>query len=371
MTVLDSSPARPDHRGRAVCVGLVAAPELPAQIAVDLAEELPDLLGRHHDGSWRVAIAEEPLLAGRAGVEEILDAGCQARSAEGWDAAICLTDVPLRDGARPLVAAVDRHDKVAIVNIPAFGATLLKPRVRQAALALIGDIAAETLEGPNQLKARRPAEVLAPIHRETAPDVRYVMPAGPGHLRLLSGMVRANRPWRAFSGLSSAVVAAFGTGAYALLSTSIWQLSGQLGWPRLGAIMLLAVTAMVAWLIIGHDLWEKAEHGKRRKDAALYNGATALTLGVAVLCGYAALFVLLLGVGALLIEGGVFKDNANQAAGLGAYAALAWLGAAIGTVAGALGSKLENIDEVRRATYGHNQCRRRRGDPEADRRAQT
>lgn len=57
--------------------------------------------------------------------------------------------------------------------------------------------------------------------------------------------------------------------------------------------------------------------------------------------------------------GGVFKDNANHAAGFGAYAALAWLGAAIGTVAGALGTKLENIDEVRHATYGHNQCRRR------------
>ena len=184
------------------------------------------------------------------------------------------------------------------------------------------------------------------------------MPAELGHLRLLSGMVGANRPWRAFSGLSSAVVAAFGTGAYALLSTSIWQLSGQLGWPRLGAIMVCAVTAMVAWLITGHHLWEKAEIGKRRKDATLYNAATALTLGIAVLCGYAAMFVLLYGVAALLIEGGVFKDNAGHAASVGAYAALAWLGAAIGTVAGALGSKLENIDEVRHATYGHNQCRR-------------
>jgi hypothetical protein len=249
------------------------------------------------------------------------------------------------------------------VNIPAFGATLLKPRVRQAATALIGDIAQEAIEGPNQLQAHRPTEVLTPIRRETTPDaraeVRYVTPAGLGHLRLLGGMVRANRPWRAFSGLSSAVVAAFGTGAYALLSTSIWQLSGQLGWPRLGAIMLCAVTAMVAWLIIGHGLWEKAEHGKRRKDTALYNAATALTLGIAVLCGYAAMFVLLYGVAALLIEGGVFKDNAGHAAGAGAYAALAWLGAAIGTVAGALGSKLENIDEVRHAAYGHNQCRRR------------
>ena len=67
------------------------------------------------------------------------------------------------------------------------------------------------IEGPNQLQARRPTEVLTPIRRETAPDtraeVRYVMPTGLGHIRLLSGMVRANRPWRAFSGLSSAVAA--------------------------------------------------------------------------------------------------------------------------------------------------------------------
>lgn len=363
MTMPDRSSARPGDGAKAIRVGLVAAPDLPAQIGAELGEQLPELLGRHHDDRWSVTLADEPLLAGRGGVEEILDAGCQARSAESWDAAICLTDIPLRNGKRPLVAAVDRQGKVAVVNIPAFGATLLKPRVRQATLALIADIARETLDGPNELNGRRPTEILAPIRRETTADaradVRYVMPAWLGHLRLLSGMVRANRPWRAFSGLSSAVVAAFGTGAYALLSTSIWQLSGELGWPRLAAIMLCAVIAMVAWLIIGHDLWEKAERGKRRKDAALYNSATALTLSVAVLCGYAALFVLLLGVGALLIEGGVFEDNAKQAAGLGAYAGLAWLGAAIGTVAGALGTKLENIDEVRQATFGHDQCRRR------------
>lgn len=363
------SSTEPDHHpstddgARVVSVGLVAAPELPAQLAVELAAHLPQRLHRHRGGRWRVTLAEQPLLAGPDGVEEILEAGCQARADEGWDAVICLSDVPLRDGKRPLVAAVDRHHKVAVVNIPAFGATLLLPRVRRAVVALIGDIAGDTLEAPNQLRAHRPTELLMPVRRETTPDaradVRYVMPAGLGHLRLLGGMVRANRPWRAFSGLSSAVVAAFGTGAYALLSTSIWQLSGELGWPRLGGIMVCAVTAMIAWLIIGHDLWEKAEHGTRRKDAALYNAATALTLGVAVLCGYAALFVLLAGAGALLIEGSVFEDNANQAPGLGAYAALAWLGAAIGTVAGALGSKLENIDAVRHATYGHNQCRRR------------
>jgi hypothetical protein len=345
-----------------VCVGLLPAPELPAQLAADIAEELPALLEREHGGEWRVTLAGEPLLAWREGVEEIIDAGAQARREQHWDATICLTDVPLREGTRPLVAAVDRDDKVAVVGVPALGATLLKPRVREAAVALIGDIAEEAVDGGHRLVRRRAGQALTPIHRETAPDeradVRYVMPTGLGHLRLLTGMVRANRPWRAFTGLSSAVVAAFGTGAYALLSVSIWQLSGRLGWLRLGSIMGCAVVAMVVWLIIGHGLWEKPEGSRRRKDAALYNAATALTLTVAVLCGCAALFVLLFAVSGLLIEGGVFKQQAGHAAGAGAYAALAWLGAAIGTVAGALGSKLESVDAVRRATYGHDQARR-------------
>jgi hypothetical protein len=358
-----TAPAR-DGAGdvRTVRLGLLSAPELPAQVAGELAEELPELLEREHDGRWHVALAKEPLLAGRNGVEELIDVGAEARRDERWDAAICLTDVPLRAGARPLVAAVSRRDKVGVVDIPALGATLIKPRVREAAVTLVADIAEEALEGRHALVRRRPTEALTPIRREIAPDerpeVRYVTPAALGHLRLLSGMVRANRPWRAFTDLSSAVVAAFGTGAYALLSTSIWQLSGRLGWPRLIAIMLCAVAAMVFWLIIGHGLWERATNGRPSKDAALYNAATTLTLTLAVLSGYAALFVLLFLVANLLIESGVFRQNAGHAAGVGAYLALAWLGAAIGTVAGALGSRLESIERVRSATYGHDQGRR-------------
>jgi hypothetical protein len=351
-------------------VEVLAAPDLPRNVAHGLVDQLPELLERQHEGRWHVTLAPRPLLAGREGLDAILDVGSEVRRDERCDAVICLTDIPLRHGAQPLVAAVDRRDKVVVANVPAFGAVLVALRVRTAATALIDELTEEALEEPSEARSRlgahRLAHALAPVHRsvvsEERAQVRYVMPTGTGHLRMLGGMVRANRPWRAFSGLSSAVVAAFATGAYALLSPTIWQLSGELGWLRLLAIMLCAVVAMVAWLVIGHDLWEKAEDSTPRKDAALYNTATTLTLVVAVLCGYAALFVLIFVVGSLMVEGGVFEANAGHAAGIGAYAALAWLGAAIGTVAGALGSKLESIEEVRYATYGHDQNRRRESD---------
>lgn len=85
-----SSSTEPDQRPRtddgapATKIGMVAAPELPVQIAVELAEHLPQLLHRHHDGRWRVTLAEQPLLAGPDGIDEILEAGSRARSAEGW-----------------------------------------------------------------------------------------------------------------------------------------------------------------------------------------------------------------------------------------------------------------------------------------------
>ncbi len=91
--------ARPvrSTRPESVALGLIPAPEIPEKIAGDLASELPDLLSRHVDGrvSWNVSVVVDPLTGSDRDAPEILDVCQQRLRKEGWDLAVCLTDLPV------------------------------------------------------------------------------------------------------------------------------------------------------------------------------------------------------------------------------------------------------------------------------------
>lgn len=322
---------------------LVPAPGLPAQIGRELARELP---ARLDGGDWRVAVDDDELTAEDLGA--LVAAAREARERAGAELAICLTDVPLRTGNKPLTAALDAEQGVGVVSVPATGAAGQRRRVRDATEKVFAGLTEQQTHGSVELGD------------DDELSRGHVLPAGLGHMRLLAGMVRANRPWRALHSLSSAVVAALATGAYAIINSTVLQLAGALSVARLLATMLVAIVAVIGWLIVAHHLWERDGNGRPAKERRLYNGATLLTLSFAVVCGYLILFVVLLAVSGLLIEGGVFQSATRQSPDLGNYVRLAWLGASIATVAGGLGSGLEDLDDVREAAYGHHQ--RRRGD---------
>jgi hypothetical protein len=177
------------------------------------------------------------------------------------------------------------------------------------------DAGAADLPGPrpHQLVSQRPVVFLAPFQRVEPPnedmkrtnvDVRFVAPGARGHLRLLSGMVLANRPWRLFPSFKGALAAAFATAAYVLVIPTIWMVADAVGWARLLALMVAAIVAMVLWIIVAHHPWKRPSDRELRHWAALYNGVTALTITVAVLVAYAVLFAL------VLLAAGVFAPSA-------------------------------------------------------------
>ena len=383
----NSDESQSAHDG-SVALGLIPAPEMPQRLAEELSTELPELLSRRVDDrvSWEVSVVCDPLTGSDPDAARVIDAARERMMEEGWNLAICLTDLPIRVDGRPVVAAVSSAYGVAVLSLPPLGVTLLRRRVREAILQLVNELYEGNPEigwdgeyrdeqvgagevrrpgsRPNQLVDRRLTELLSPISRITSTDehddvdIRFVSPKLRGHLRLLAGMMLANRPWRLFTTMKGTLAAAFATAAYALVMPIIWQMADSLSWVRLLALMVLAIVAMVFWIIVAHNLWERPAAQEARDQAALYNAATVLTLSVAVLFSYAVLFVLVLVAAGVFLESGFLQSNLGHPVGLADYVRLAWMATSLATVAGALGSGLEDEETVRDATYGYRQQRR-------------
>lgn len=381
--------ARSERRS-SVALGLIAAPEIPEEIANDLAAELSELLGKHVDDSvsWDVSVIVDPLTGTNLEAPEILDV-CRDRSRrEGWDLAVCLTDLPVHRSGHTVVADASADRGVGGISLPALGATRLRPRVQEMTVQLVYELYArlgpdsrgeqgdaETADGapalpgprPRDLVERRPAELVAPFRRveppdedmrQTGVDARFISPGLLGNLRLLSGMVLANRPWQILPSFKGTLAAAFATAAYVLVIPTIWMLADAVGWPRLLALMVAAVVAMVVWIILAHHLWERPSSREERRWATLYNGVTALTISMAVLVAYAVLFTLVFLAAWIFVPGQYFQSTLKHPVSVADFLILAWMATSLATVAGAIGSSLEHEETVRSATYGYRQRRR-------------
>ena len=360
------------ERAGCVTLGLIPAPDIPETMARELAPQLPKLLENRVDGdiSWEVPVLVDPLTGTDREAPEILDVCRERMLGEGWDLAICLTDLPVyRDGT--LVAAdVSAKRGVAGLSLPAMGAMRLRPKARDLTLQLAGELYERTKEhaaGDPPARGSQPRGSVGSFQRVDPPDedmramdvdARFAATGPLGHLRLWSGMVLANRPWRMLPAFKGAIAAAFATGAYVLAISSMWLLADAVGFWRLLLLMVTAIVAMVVWIIIAHHLWERPEDREQREWASLYNEVSVLTISAAVLLAYAILFLLLFVAAWIFVPGAYFQSTLKHPVGIGEYLTLSWLGASLATVAGALGASLEDEERVRAASYGYRQRRR-------------
>ncbi|WP_101786190.1 DUF2267 domain-containing protein [Nonomuraea indica] len=351
------------HRPEIV-VGLVATPpDYPAQLVARLTAELADRLAERvgPDVRWTVREGWGDVAPRRdGGVEALLDDLAHRRADAGWDVAICLTDLPLHTERVPLVAQASTRRRVATVSLPALGLRQLRA-VRAAVPDLVGRLLADASEERVPPSGGAPAELagrLAAVHRVVgevdAGELRYVASRLIGRVRLLTGMVRANRPGRALLGLSKLLVGAFGTAAFALTTNTIWRMGDTLGGLRLTVIMLLGLTALVAWLIIAHDLWEKPDRETPAELARLFNLGTILTLTLAAAVSYLVLFAGTILAAALLIDTSVLEQTLQRPVDFTDSLILAWIISSLATVGGAIGSGLEDEHTVRAAAYGYH-----------------
>ena len=315
----------------------MADPASPTEIA----RRMTDLVAPDGDDpiAWDLELLSEPFTLGSEDVDVALGRLRAHAEVHEWDLVVGVTELPLRDDGRYLLAALDPQRHAAVLSLPALGGFRVRARARRAVSGLVSGMAAPT-----------------------SPDEQRVpMPGLSARWRVLLGMVLANRPWLLATGLKSALVAALATGAVATVDSTVWLLAASLSGWRLAVATVASIAIVVAWIVIDGELWDRPEDGssQARERSRLYNTSTLLTLAIGVVIGYAALFVVNLAWALFVLDPALMGDSVGTSPGYGDLLVLAWFVASAATIGGALGTGLESDEAIRAAAYSKREEERR------------
>ncbi|MGW7072748.1 hypothetical protein ACWGII_37115 [Streptomyces sp. NPDC054855] len=354
-------------------VALLADPDAPTEIAQRMARVLPArLAGKSGQGRrFDVEVISEPFTSGSEDPPTLMRRIKDRASAESWDIVVALTDLPLHTHGHTLAVEVSHEHSVALLSLPSLGGLRLQTRARRAVEeAVLGLADSQATEGEESARSQSPptpfAGRLAPVHpspvsKEEDADRRYVVSGPRGFVRVLIGMVRANRPWRLVPGLSKALAAALATGAVATVNSTVWSLAEALSVPRLVIATVGSVAIMIGWLIVDAQLWHRSSGNspEEKQRTRLYNTSTVVTVGIGVLVCYVGLMAINLVWALFILNDRVFASLTRSPLDTTEYLTLSWFVASTATVGGALGSGLESDEAIRAAAYSKREQERR------------
>ena len=355
MAAVSGTSQQPD-----LLVGLPASPGPASELTESLVPEIADRLATQLPGArWRVKFVSDRLVEPPTDLSQLISAARGALLDRGWHLAVCITDLPLQTARRPVIAHVSATHGVAVLSMPALGPVAVRKRAAETIVRLVGHMLGDIEQtgegtGPRRPPARIVSRRMAELSRRMEPEdlgVGFAARVVTGNIRLLLGMLRANRPWRLALRLVRALVAAFAAGVFALVTSDIWRLAEGIGPLRLTVIALGSVAGTSLTITIATGLWERSPHPAAREQVILFNIVTATTVGVGVTVLYAALFVAMLTAALLLVPPDLLGSQIQHAAGVADQVRLAWLATSIATLGGALGAALETHETVREAAY--------------------
>lgn len=347
------SPATP----AGVSILLVADPGLPTRRAHAVKHDLQALLNDSYSPPITVQVRTEAVRLRPDDTLDLSTAVALAQEYEQPDAVLLLTEIPRLSGARPLIAEIFPSEQIAVISCPTLGAFASRTRILHVLMSCT--LRMTPTREPRDTSAFERRWSHWSISGDDSDHPALFARSVTGGFRTICGMVAGNDPWRTVPSLSSALAAASATGAFGIFYSSIWAMSTYLSTPRLLGIGIVAMSAMIAWLIISNDLWDRPRNAGLARTVLLYNLSTVLTMALCVMALYLALVALILGGGVVVIAPAYMATIIGEAPSFMTYLDIAWLSAAMGVVAGALGSSFDQSTDLRRLTHGQRERQRR------------
>ncbi|WP_132992561.1 hypothetical protein [Gordonia zhaorongruii] len=338
-------------------VTLVAERGLPYRIAERIAPEVEESLAKTSVGPVTVTVDDGALMLDDDGEVHLSDS--VPTTSDDADLVVFFTELPRLWRGRPVPAEIDSRRSAAIISVPACGTVGLRRNTTDLTVACVAGLAApDTADETFRSVESGQRE----WHVDEERDGKSTLAATSrwGWVRVVTGMVRVNRPWRLVSTLKGLIAAAAATASFGIFYTSIWQMATVLSPWRLGLITMFSIAVMGTWLIVANRLWEARR--KRSSAAAwsrMYNAVTVVTVFAGIATMYIGLYILTFIAGLVVIDAGFMTQQIQKPASLTSFLLLAWLSTSMGVVAGALGSSSDSYESILRATFGQRERERR------------
>lgn len=341
---------------------LISDPGLPSRRVSKIQDRFRSYLVRTYPHTVDLLTVTDTIRLRPDNTLDVASAAALAAHYDDVDAVLLLTEIPRYREDHPLVAEIFPEHNVGVISCPTVGAVTTRRRILKVLLDCVARLIPPSgADSPGELGA------------DPQPRVRwtewFALDSGHvglrsgrwvGSVRTVMGMTMANDPWRTAPRLSSALAAATATGAFGIFYSSIWQMAEYLSTVRLVSIGVLAVAVMVTWLIVSNGLWDRPVKDSLSRVMALYNLSTILTLLVCVVALYLLLVVLIL-LGGLIVISPEFMATLldTDRVQFTNYLDIAWLSAAMGVVAGGLGSSFDSRTDLKKLTHGQRERQRR------------
>ncbi|MCO1337595.1 hypothetical protein BJH93_01590 [Kocuria polaris] len=353
-------------------IGIMADPGLPENVCRRARDVVEQRLDEADGEDWTVVVERGALPLDSDGDIRLMGRAGGLAAERDWDYLVYVTDLPRTYDGQPLAYELDRGAGAALLSLPGFGLWRLTARLR----TMLTDLALtlHRRQGPED-EGDQDGEVRTPgvrtAHHVPGDGSLFVtLDSRFSALRLWAGMVRNNRPGRLLTALSTCIATAAAAGAFGIFYSSIWDMSDVLPTRRLLLISIVAVLTLSTWLIVRNGLWTRRstiEHagsgrvgvGSASNQAALDNAATVTTVVLSVALMYAVIYLVLFAGSLAIVDTAYLESQLGHPVGLSDYAALSWLAASLGTMAGALGSNFDSDDDIREATYSRRAHQRR------------
>lgn len=352
-----------------ITIGLIPSPDLSENLINKITDRLKENFEEKVNPNidWQFEVKVNVFVGAAEYVNETINKAIGVKEENEWDYAISITDLPSFSAHKVVMADVSTHSGVGLISLPSFGAFPLKKRIIKA-LTYIGKL----LYQKNHENIEKVAEdiklnfVFSKVksvtpEESTNTDIRFILQSRIiGWLRVLTGMVFANRPWQAIGSFKKVLTLSFATGTYISIFSTPWQLSVAYTPLRFVLLMLLSITGMVVWINVAHNLWEKKSSKSQSQYRILYNVTTIMTLFVITVINYTVLLTLFTLSISLFVPEGIFDAATNDGATsqIESYLRLAWLTTSLALLVGAVGATIEREEVIRSATYSYRQRNR-------------